>query len=149
MFQVHVSKQAIWNAYSTSTHWCDHARYSYISLYSSIRLCDNLVLADRVAIFGHTGWFRYRLMSNLVDNAEHDFVTCLFALLFENMRPQGYERLAHIKRYWKHYKFDRNQNRPLFRHLTTMLGRYSCAKGSQTPRRTKKYEKHDEAVALP
>ena len=149
MDQVRGSQYAIWDAYSTSIRWCEHAQYSYMSLYSSVSLSENLVTADRVAIFGHTGRFRYRLMSNLLDSAEHDLITCLFALLFENMRPQGYDRLEHIKRYWKHHHFDLCWDEPLFYHMTTMLGRYSCAEGSQIPRRSKKYEKHDEAVALP
>lgn len=54
--------------------------------------CDNLVVSDRVSIFGNICDFPGRLLSNRIDNERFSYSTSLLALLLVNFYPTPEQR---------------------------------------------------------
>ena len=63
--------------------------------------CENLVAADRLAIYGHVLRLPYRFYSNKLDSLEFDYSTCVIALMLANFCDSSCnKRLEIIQNIW-------------------------------------------------
>jgi len=71
-------------------------------VYHTIQECENLVVADRLAIFGHACRLCRRHVSGLLDSPQYDLNICIMALVFANF-DKGRIPPAHwVKELWNH-----------------------------------------------
>ncbi|OAG03238.1 uncharacterized protein CC84DRAFT_963665 [Paraphaeosphaeria sporulosa] len=72
--------------------------------FAMLEICDNLVVADRISIFGNLCELPYRLLSNRLNDPQYSYSTCLLALLLANFFPGPQQRAEAIKRYAWHIR---------------------------------------------
>ncbi|CAN9343815.1 unnamed protein product [Alternaria alternata] len=85
-----------------TTSW-DRAtsQYGCNSIFRAVQDCENLVVADRIAIFGHVCDFQYRLVSNILHSVRFSFSACVIALLLANVHVDRGRRFELVKSAWK------------------------------------------------
>lgn len=85
-----------------TTSW-DRAtsQYGCYPIFRAIQDCENLVVADRIAIFGHVCGFRYRLVSNTLHSARFRFSASVIALLLANVYVDRDKRYELLKWIWQ------------------------------------------------
>jgi len=62
--------------------------------------CDNQMVADRIAIFGHICRFRNRLASCMLDSGNYGLSACMLALLLGNINITRDGRLGLLEKTW-------------------------------------------------
>lgn len=65
---------------------------SLARLFSTLEMCQNLIVSDRIAILANVCNFRYRQQSTLLNDHKYSYVTCILVLLMANMFPDEEER---------------------------------------------------------
>lgn len=70
----------------------DEDRHLIHGAFAMMERCDNLVVSDRVSIFGNICDFPGRLLSNRIDNERFSYSTSLLALLLVNFYPTPEQR---------------------------------------------------------
>ncbi|KAF7678950.1 hypothetical protein GT037_002698 [Alternaria burnsii] len=85
-----------------TTSW-DRAtsQYGCYPIFRAIQDCENLVVADRIAIFGHVCGFLYQLESNILHSARFRFSACVIALLLANVYVDRGKRFELLKWIWQ------------------------------------------------
>jgi len=78
----------LYNCFAISWDYASFGSWGYYSIFKSIQDCNNQVVADRVAIFGHVCRFRNRLTSDIL------------ALLLGNMDITHDGRLERVAEIW-------------------------------------------------
>jgi hypothetical protein len=90
---IHRNLTTSWDR-ATSQHGC-------YAIFRAIQDYENLVVADRIAIFGVVCGFRYRLVSNILHGARFRFSACVIALLLANMYVDRSRRFEVLKWTWQ------------------------------------------------
>ncbi len=93
--------------YATSWDYVASGNWGLYSILRSIQDCENLVVADRIAILGHACQFRYRVVSNILNHDEYSFSACVIALIVGNINFTRADSLVLLKETWE--KFQRRQ----------------------------------------
>jgi hypothetical protein len=76
------------------------SQYGCYPILRAIQDCENLVVADRIAIFGHVCGYQYRLVSSVLNSARFSFSACVIALLLANVYVDRGRRLELLKFVW-------------------------------------------------
>lgn len=86
--------------FATSWDYASSGNWGCYSIFRFIQDCDNQVVADRVAIFGHVCRFRNRLASDMLDGAGNSLSACVVALLLGNIDVTCDGRLELVGKIW-------------------------------------------------
>lgn len=69
-----------------------HFTSKMVAFFSMFESCQNMVLSDRISIVGNACLLPWRLNSNLLNDAQFSYSTCIFALLLANRFPKSEDR---------------------------------------------------------
>jgi len=95
-----LNRTQFYDYFATSWDYASFGNWGCYSIFRFIQDCDNQVVADRVAIFGHVCRFRNRLASDMLDSAEYSLSACILALLLGNMDVTRDGRLKLVGEMW-------------------------------------------------
>jgi len=90
----------LYDCFSTSWDYVSSGNWGCYSIFRFIQDCDNQVVADRIAIFGHVCRFRNRLASGMLDSGSYSLSACTIALLLGNVDITRDGRLERVREVW-------------------------------------------------
>jgi hypothetical protein len=74
--------------------------FGFCITFELLQACQNLVVADRVAIFGHVCRLQYRLVSTMLNSVKYSFTVCIIALILGNAHEERTKRFELIMKMW-------------------------------------------------
>jgi len=89
-----------YDCFSTSWDYVRSGNWGCYSIFRFIQDCDNQVVADRIAIFGHVCRFRNQLASGMLDSSSYSLSACTIALLLGNINITRDRRLELVGEIW-------------------------------------------------
>ena len=102
--------------------------YDCYPILRAIQDCENLVVADRIAIFGHVCGYQYRLVSSVLNSARFSFSACVIALLLANVYVDRGRRLELLKFVWNIFEHSKVAKATRIRiRVDNMVGLFQCA----------------------
>jgi len=86
--------------FATSRDYTPSINWSCHSIFRTMQDCSNQMVADRIAIFGHTCRFWNRLASCMLDSGNYGLSACIIALLLGNIDITRDGRLRLLEKTW-------------------------------------------------